>query len=256
MSDPAAKKAKLDSEGDAEGVEDQEVNEALERVLADLEKSQQELDKVNDEASDAVLAVEQEFNKKRRPIYHARNEIIKQLSNFWQTTLVNHHSLRETMTDDDIGLLGYCTELVVEDDEDIKSGFSIILRFADNNPYFKEKQLVKKFKYEEDGVLHISGEVPSWNEEYAPEELAAGSKRSQPSVTYGFFSWFSSSETLEPGVHDETADVIKEEVWPNPLKFYLATDLAGEGEEVLEGEFEGEEFEELGEGEEAYEGEE
>lgn len=66
---------------------------------------------VNDEASDKVLEVEQEYNKHRRPIYDKRRQIISQLPNFWQTALVQHQVLRETCTDDDINVLGFCTEV-------------------------------------------------------------------------------------------------------------------------------------------------
>lgn len=39
---------------------------------------------VNDEASDKVLAVEQEYNKKRRPIYTQRNAVFARIPQFWK----------------------------------------------------------------------------------------------------------------------------------------------------------------------------
>lgn len=39
---------------------------------------------VNDEASDKVLAVEQEYNKKRRPIYMQRNAVFARIPQFWK----------------------------------------------------------------------------------------------------------------------------------------------------------------------------
>lgn len=40
---------------------------------------------------------------------------------------------------------------------------------------------------------------------------------------YLFFNWFKTvTEELPAGEHDEIANIIKDEIWPNPLKFYTA----------------------------------
>eukprot|EP00882_Tetradesmus_deserticola_P021056 GHRQ01022778.1.p4 GENE.GHRQ01022778.1~~GHRQ01022778.1.p4 ORF type:complete len:104 (+),score=9.44 GHRQ01022778.1:517-828(+) len=39
---------------------------------------------INDEASDRVLAVEQEFNKRRRPIYRERSYSLSRIPGFWK----------------------------------------------------------------------------------------------------------------------------------------------------------------------------
>lgn len=40
---------------------------------------------------------------------------------------------------------------------------------------------------------------------------------------YLFFNWFKTvSEELPAGEHDEIANIIKDEIWPNPLKFYTS----------------------------------
>lgn len=70
--------------------------------------------KVNDEASDRVLAVEQEYNKKRRPIYSERSEIIKKVPQFWQRALSSHPTLADQLSDDDAAVLEFVTEVSVE----------------------------------------------------------------------------------------------------------------------------------------------
>lgn len=39
--------------------------------------------KINEEASEKVLEVEQKYNEVRRPIYEKRGEIIKSIPDFW-----------------------------------------------------------------------------------------------------------------------------------------------------------------------------
>lgn len=68
---------------------------------------------VNDEASDRVLEVEQEYNKKRRPIYAKRNEYIKQIPGFWKKVLMSHAVLRRVFSEGDLDVLDYLTEVGV-----------------------------------------------------------------------------------------------------------------------------------------------
>lgn len=43
--------------------------------------------KINEEASDKVLEVEQKYNEVRKPVYDKRNEIIKSIPDFWLTAV-------------------------------------------------------------------------------------------------------------------------------------------------------------------------
>ncbi|PNH10433.1 Protein SET [Tetrabaena socialis] len=143
-------------------------------LVVELEDCQKALDKVNDEASDRVLAVEQEYNKKRRPIYTQRAEIINKVPQFWQRVLLAHPILADHLSDDDNAVLAYLTELDVIDCDDIKSGFSIALRFAPNNPYFSNPSLVKSFNYGDDGRVIIEPATIQWSEEHVRGGMRGG----------------------------------------------------------------------------------
>lgn len=43
--------------------------------------------KINEEASDKVLEVEQKYNEIRKPVYDKRNNIIKSIPDFWLTAV-------------------------------------------------------------------------------------------------------------------------------------------------------------------------
>lgn len=49
------------------------------------------------------------------------------------------------------------------------------------------------------------------------QENAAGMKRSHQDPQ-SFFSWFSDTSD---GMPDELGEIIKDEIWPNPLHYYL-----------------------------------
>jgi hypothetical protein len=66
---------------------------------------------INDEASDRVLEVEREFNKKRRPVFKQRNEVIRAIPRFWSQALGHHPVIRGMMTEHDSDVLDFCTEV-------------------------------------------------------------------------------------------------------------------------------------------------
>ncbi|XP_072980613.1 NAP1-related protein 2-like [Typha angustifolia] len=188
-----------------------------------LQEIQDELEKVNEEASDKVLEVEQKYNEVRRPVYHKRNEIIKSIPDFWLTAFLSHPALGDLLTEEDQKILKYLTSLDVEDCKDVKSGYTITFNFSPN-PYFEDIKLTKTYLFTEEGTTNINGTAIKWKEGMNIANGNAhekkGSKR--PFSEESFFSWFSETQqkNLLDGVADEVADIIKEDLWPNPLKYF------------------------------------
>jgi len=51
---------------------------------------QNEIDRLNEQASEEILKVEQKYNKMRQPHFQRRTELISNIPNFWVTAFVNH----------------------------------------------------------------------------------------------------------------------------------------------------------------------
>lgn len=238
MSAPKLKQQKIDPE-DA-GVDD--------KVQA-LETIQDEIEKLNDEATEEILQVERKYNTKRKPYYKRRNEIIREIPDFWLRVFTSHEMLTALLDDNDQAVFKYLRELNVEDHDDVKSGYKISLHF-DPNPFFKNTVLSKEFRYDKDGVLTVIPTNIEWKEgkdlTKKPPAKDTKGKRQREDESESFFTWFS------PEDQDlELAEIIKEDLWPNPAKYYLglAEEEGDEAEE--EGGDEGEEAEDGAEGEEA-----
>ncbi|GFR49042.1 hypothetical protein Agub_g11066 [Astrephomene gubernaculifera] len=267
MSEPSPKRLKADDSNVAQlkqqdgdlatgGLGEGAPETMEERWAVDLEECQRALDKVNDEASDRVLAVEQEYNKKRRPIYTQRASIIKNVPLFWQRTLSSHPTLADQLTDDDTAVLEHLTELEVVDFDDIKSGFKIVLNFSSRNPFFSNTTLTKSFHYGDDNGVEVRADVIEWNQGFEPSSTGLPG---DPGRSYMFFLWLGETQPIGEGTPDEISEILKEEIWPNPLKYFMSelplleAGLEGEeldeGAELEEGAFE-EEAELGGEGEE------
>ncbi|KAF7819701.1 NAP1-related protein 2-like [Senna tora] len=204
-----------------------------------LQEVQDELEKVNEEASDKVLEVEQKYNEIRKPVYDRRNEIIETIPDFWLTAFLSHPSLCDLLTEEDQKIFKYLYSLDVEDFKDVKLGYSITFNFKEN-PYFEDSNLTKTFTFFDDGTTKITGTTIKWKEgmgaaNRVPQETK-GNKR--PLACESFFSWFGETQQKDLAEFgDEVAEIIKEDLWPNPLK-YFNNDA---DEEDLEGDEDGEE---------------
>ncbi len=101
--------------------QDKDAQEAIEEI----DKVQCEIDKLNEEASEEILHVEQKYNKLRQPHYKKRSELISKIPNFWVTVFVNHPQLSTLLDEDDEEALHYLKKVEVQEFEDIKSGYKI-----------------------------------------------------------------------------------------------------------------------------------
>lgn len=212
--------------------------------LEKLQDFQNELDKVNEEASDKVLEVERKYNEIRRPVYVRRNEIISSIPDFWLTAFLSHPSLCDLLSEEDQTIFKYLDALDVDDD--LKLGYSITFKFKPN-PFFDNTKLIKTFKFFNEGTTKITGTNIDWKEGMGSANIDNDEKKGnkRPPSTESFFSWFSETqlEDAGEGLGDEVAEIIKEDLWPDPIK-YLYNVADDEDSEEDEDEEEGEEGDE------------
>ncbi|KAG6412884.1 hypothetical protein SASPL_125578 [Salvia splendens] len=156
------KKPKLGG-ADNENNGTEQIDAELVLSIEKLQEFQDELDKVNEEASEKVLELEQKYNEIRKPVYDKRNDIIKSIPDFWLTAFMSHPALSELLTDEDQKIFKYLSKLEVEDCKDVKSGYSITFHF-ESNPYFEDAILTKTFTFFEEGTTEISATAITWKE--------------------------------------------------------------------------------------------
>ncbi|XP_008560807.1 protein SET isoform X1 [Microplitis demolitor] len=255
------KMKKLEDPGSGDGNESRDYDLEIQKTLEDIDGCQNQIDGLNEKASDEILEVEKKYNKLRKPYFQKRNDIIKRIPHFWVTAFVNNKKIAEILEEEEEDALRYLNKLEVEEFEDIKSGYRINFYF-DENPYFENDVLTKEFHLGSTGDPASQSTVIRWKE---GADLTKRSKsknqlkgRKRPLSHRSFFDWF--TDHGDPS-SDEIAELIKDDMWPNPLQYYLAPDMdvengiEDEGEEIDSDEAEedeeaGEEGEEVGEGEE------
>merc|ERR1711863_92137 len=234
LNEPASKKARLTDDS----VEERDFDEETQKALEEIDANQNEIDALNEQASEEILKVEQKYNKLRRPFYDKRNDIIKRIPKFWLTAFINHPQITAIIEEDEEDCLQYLNKLEVEEFEDIKSGYRIKLYF-DKNPYFDNDVLTKEFHLGSSGDPASQSTPIQWKESMdlaakfaqkaaAAQETAKGRKRAHQQQMKTFFTWF--CDNGDPS-DDEIAEVIKDDMWPNPLQYFLVPDIEVENGE-------------------------
>ncbi|XP_054422632.1 LOW QUALITY PROTEIN: protein SET-like [Pteronotus mesoamericanus] len=249
--------------------EEKEQQKAIEHI----DEVQNETDRFNEQAGEEILKVEQKYNKLRQPFFQKRSELIAKIPNFGVTTFVNHPQVSALLGEEDEEALHYLARVEVTEFEDIKSGYRIDFYF-DENPYFRNKVLSKEFHLNESGDPPSKSTEIKWKSgkdlmKCSSQTQNKARKKRQHEEPESFFTWF--TDHSDAGA-DELGEVIKDDIQPNPLQYYLVPDMddeEGEGEEdddddKEEGledideegdEEEGEEYEDDDEGEEGEEDE-
>ncbi|KAH7532634.1 hypothetical protein FEM48_Zijuj04G0042400 [Ziziphus jujuba var. spinosa] len=198
------KKSKVAAEEEHEHI-DGELVLSIEK----LQEVQDELEKVNEEASDKVLEVEQKYNEIRRPVYLRRNDIIKTIPDFWLTAFLSHPALCDLLSEEDQKIFKYLDSLDVEDFKDVKSGYSITFNFNEN-PYFEDAKLTKAFTFFDEGTTKITGTTIKWKEGAAAANGVNHEKKGnkRPLAEESFFSWFGETQQKDIAeLHDEVGSV-------------------------------------------------
>ncbi|XP_055250813.1 protein SET-like [Moschus berezovskii] len=134
------------------------------------------------------------------------------------------------MTQDNLEL-HYLTRVEVTEFEDIKSDF-----YFDENPYFENKTLSKEFHLNESGDPASKSTEIKWKSgkdltKRSSQTQNKASRKRQHEEPESFFTWF--TDHSDAGA-DELGEVIKDDIWPNPLQYYVVPDMhdeEGEGEE-------------------------
>merc|ERR1712080_244624 len=220
----AKKLRKVDAGPASESEENKEYDPETQKALEEIDGCQNEIDALNEKASEEILKVERKYNKLRKPLFEKRNEIIKKIPNFWVTAFVNHPQISAILEEDEEECLHYLSQLEVEEFEDIKSGYRIKFYF-DENPYFENDILTKEFHLGSSGDPASQSTPVKWKADMdltakSKDEKPTGKKRQRETRTY--FNWF--SDNGDPSA-DDIAEVIKDDMWPNPLQYFLVPDI-------------------------------
>lgn len=183
-----------------------------------LETVQLKLETMNAQADRAYLRLSRKFGQLRLHHLERRNLLIQSIPGFWGQAFQNHPQLSSFLNSQDKEVLGYLNSLEVEELGLARLGYKIKFYFA-LNPYFQNKVLIKEYGCGPSGQV-VSRSTPiQWLPGQDLQFLSQGNPDNSPS----FFGWFSNHISIES---DKIVEIINEELWPNPLQYYLMSEGA------------------------------
>ncbi|XP_074654215.1 protein SET-like [Tubulanus polymorphus] len=223
----SAKVAKIDGKNNHENADelaDKDQQDAIEKI----DEVQNEIDRLNEQASEDILKVEQKYNKLRQPFFQKRSDLIAKIPNFWVTAFVNHPQVSALLNEEDEEALQHLTKVEVQEFEDIKSGYRINFQF-DKNPFFDNDVISKEFHLNDTGEPSSKSTTIKWQNGQDLTKRSQGNakdRKRRHDDQESFFCWF--TDHGDAGA-DELGEVIKDDIWPNPLQYYLASEIEEEG---------------------------
>ncbi|XP_008573846.1 PREDICTED: testis-specific Y-encoded-like protein 4 [Galeopterus variegatus] len=187
----------------------------INNCMDSLEAIDQELSNVNAQADRAFLQLERKFGRMRRLHMQRRSFIIQNIPGFWVTAFRNHAQLSPMISGQDEDMMRYMINLEVEELKHPRAGCKFRFIFQ-GNPYFRNEGLVKEYERRSSGrVVSLSTPI-RWHRGQDPQ--AHIHRNREGNTIPSFFNWFSDHSLLE---FDRVAEIIKGELWPNPLQYYL-----------------------------------
>uniref|UniRef100_A0A8I3NVP5 Uncharacterized protein n=1 Tax=Canis lupus familiaris TaxID=9615 RepID=A0A8I3NVP5_CANLF len=170
-----------------------------------IDEVQSEIDRLNEQASENILKIEQKYNKLHQPFFHKRLELITKIPNFGVITFVNHPQVSALPGEEDEEALHYLTRVEVTEFEDIKSVLSKEFHLNESgDPSSKSTEI--KWKSGKDLTKHSS------------QTQNKAIRKRQHEEPESFLTWFTDHSVAGA---DELGEVIKD-IWPNPLQYYLS----------------------------------
>lgn len=121
----------------------------------------------------------------------------------------------------------------MEEAEDIKSGYRLNFHFKEN-PFFENKTLTKEFCLGANGGPTSTSTPITWREgkdllKQLQFKTHGANRRKRHLEFKTFFDWY--TDNSDP-INDEIAEMIKDDLWPNPLQYYLVPDIEVEPEDI------------------------
>ncbi|KAL3289757.1 hypothetical protein HHI36_023152 [Cryptolaemus montrouzieri] len=199
---------------------------AIQKNLEAVDVFQIEIDNLNMKASEEILKIEQKYNQQRKPIFKKRGEVIKNIQNFWFTAIMNHPDLSSIVDEREEECLQFLNKIEVEEFEDIRSGYQIEFHF-DENPFFENAVLIKEFHLEPVGSPNSQSTQIKWKDnndltKNTDNNFGKSGGRKRRLESKSFFLWF--IDNVDP-VSDDIAEIFKDDLWQNPLQYYLVPDI-------------------------------
>ena len=236
------------SKTEATTEQEAEIDPKIQKILDEVDPLQHQIEELERKKEKQMLELELKYSKELLPLSRKRNLLAEKIPNFWVTTFEHHPLLRASLTDEDKKLLAYLKEFDVEI-LDVHNSYRITFKFRENE-FLQTNILWKQFIFDEGGNVTPTSSEVKWK---AGKDLtarnAASGKKKRPAEDIeeveSFWNFFTSPQEIP--FEQELGTVLREEVWPNAIKYFK--EPLDDDDDDEDGDEDVEEFDDEGAGE-------
>lgn len=247
--DAPAKRQRTDDDGQAGFNGAGPSESALDVALA----VQQEIIDLDNECAAAILRIEQEYMRRKEPVFEKREQALSKMTGFWFSVLVQS-PISPYISEPDKAILTHLEKLnVISDPETAR--YTLQLVFSPNE-YFNNRVLERAISRNDDGYTVVVCATVDWREGHDLQSDV--NEAGEPLIDeYSFFNWFLTEGVYEEATGDAIAEIIRTQIWSNPMLIFAGDYSSGvqqyevvEDDEAGDEDQEGEEEEEEDDGDE------
>jgi template-activating factor I len=203
----------------------------MDKSLKDALEVQKKVDVLVEEEREELRKIYQKYKDRKRPLYEERAKFCSLVPNFWSQALSAHEMLQNLITDEDMEIFKYCTDIKVGqsfDEENHTETLRVEFHFKEN-PFFNNSVLFKEIKRkynkslvdkeeEDEEILEINQSGIDWKDEKKKGKRGDEKKRKYDELEETLFTVFE----IEGDMDVEFCEIIHGDFIDNPIDFYLA----------------------------------
>ncbi|XP_058571024.1 testis-specific Y-encoded-like protein 5 [Neofelis nebulosa] len=200
--------------------EETQMSASLHPFLSLLEALQTEVQPLNTHASREDSQLKPSIWQRRQRHLQQRSALIQGIRGFWAKAFVNHPQMSALISKPDESMLRHMTNLKVEEHKFPRECRKILLFFGKNS-YFQNEVVTKEY------VLGLAGHRASHSSpiQWYPRYRQEAYRRRHDNSSLNFFNWFSDHSFAGSS---RIAEIIIEDLWPNPLPYFKMKEAPGE----------------------------
>ncbi|XP_042782735.1 testis-specific Y-encoded protein 1-like [Panthera leo] len=200
--------------------EETQMSASLHPFLSLLEALQTEVQPLNTHASREDSQLKPSIWQRRQRHLQQRSALIQGIRGFWAKAFVNHPQMSALISKPDESMLRHMTNLKVEEHKFPRECRKILLFFGKNS-YFQNEVVTKEYVLGLDGYRASHSSPIQWYPRYRQEAY----RRRHDNSSLNFFNWFSDHSFAGSS---RIAEIIIEDLWPNPLPYFKMKEAPGE----------------------------
>ncbi|KJP88615.1 aspartic acid-rich protein [Plasmodium fragile] len=204
--------------------------------MKDFEDIQKDIEQLDIKCAHEQMNIQKQYDEKKKPLFEKRDEIIEKVPGFWANTLRKHPALSDIVPED-IDILNCLVKLDLKDNMDNNGSYKITFTFNEKaKEYMEPLTLVKHVTFDNNQEKVVECTRIKWKDGKNPIAAVSNNRSDLDNEMpkWSIFEWFTTEELQDK---PDVGELIRREIWHNPLSYYLGLEDFDDFDEDFDEEF-------------------